>query len=327
MAPDGPNTASASHTIGLLFANPADRRLLVDFVTRLGHRPFAPASPNPNPETWPDVDLIIADQPAASRYRETLLALKARSKTVFLPVLVAVPLQANGAAWLHAGFDDLLRLPLVKAELGARLSTFLRLRRQSAVLAEQSQAMYRALVEQSLVGVYLIVGTRFLYVNQALAGIFGYTPDEIVGRLGPLDLTHPDDHALVQENIRQRFSGQVEASHYILKGRRKDGEAIICEVFGRRIDYQGRPAILGTLVDITERVRAEEELRQYRDRLEDKVWQRTAELRKMVNAMAGREVRMAELKQVIRKLRAQLKEAGLVPVANDPLLEEQPLDE
>ena len=36
--------------------------------------------------------------------------------------------------------------------------------------------------------------------------------------------------------------------------------------------------------------------------------------------MAGREVRMAELKDVIRQLRAQLEEAGLTPVADDSLL-------
>ena len=61
--------------------------------------------------------------------------------------------------------------------------------------------------------------------------------------------------------------------------------------------------------DITERVRVEEEVKK-----------RSAELRKMVNLMAGREVRMAELKDVIRQLRAQVQEAGLTPVADDPLL-------
>jgi len=61
--------------------------------------------------------------------------------------------------------------------------------------------------------------------------------------------------------------------------------------------------------DITERVRAEEELRK-----------QAAELKRLVNLMAGREVRMAELKDVIRQLRAQLEEAGLAPVADDPLL-------
>ncbi|NOZ71850.1 MAG: hypothetical protein GXP38_08045 [Chloroflexi bacterium] len=46
---------------------------------------------------------------------------------------------------------------------------------------------------------------------------------------------------------------------------------------------------------------------------------RTAELQQFVNLMAGREIRMAELKKVIQQLRTQLKEAGLEPVANDPL--------
>ncbi len=86
-------------------------------------------------------------------------------------------------------------------------------------------------------------------------------------------------------------------------------------------DESGRVVeLFGTVQDITERVRAEEELRKHREHLEDLVRERTAELRKLVNAMAGREVRMAELKDVIRQLRAQVQEAGLTPVADDPLL-------
>jgi len=72
--------------------------------------------------------------------------------------------------------------------------------------------------------------------------------------------------------------------------------------------------------EITERKQAEAELREHREHLEEMVAERTAELRKIVNLMAGREIRMVELKQVIRKLRAQLEEAGLEPMADDPLL-------
>jgi hypothetical protein len=51
------------------------------------------------------------------------------------------------------------------------------------------------------------------------------------------------------------------------------------------------------------------------------VREHTGELQKMVNLMAGREARMAELKKVIEKLRAQLESAGMTPVADDPLKE------
>ena len=55
--------------------------------------------------------------------------------------------------------------------------------------------------------------------------------------------------------------------------------------------------------------------------LEGKIRERTAELQKMINLMAGREIRMAELKKVIKNLRAQLESAGMTPVADDPLIE------
>jgi len=56
--------------------------------------------------------------------------------------------------------------------------------------------------------------------------------------------------------------------------------------------------------------------------LEARVAQRTAELRRAVDLMAGRELRMAELKKVIKALRRQLEEAGIEPMADDPLLGE-----
>jgi len=66
--------------------------------------------------------------------------------------------------------------------------------------------------------------------------------------------------------------------------------------------------------------RLHEQVQRHAEELEARVRERTAELRNVVNLMAGREVRMAELKEVIRQLRAQLKEAGLEPIADDPLL-------
>ena len=74
--------------------------------------------------------------------------------------------------------------------------------------------------------------------------------------------------------------------------------------------------------DITERNLAEEALKQHREHLEKMVNDRTAELRSIVNAMSGREIRMVGLKKTIKKLTAQLEEAGMTPVGDDPIGEE-----
>jgi len=125
----------------------------------------------------------------------------------------------------------------------------------------ESEERFRLLAEASLVGIYLIQDYKFAYVNKALADVFGYDVDEVIGKLGPLDLTHPDDHPKVIENINKRVSGEIEAVNYSFKGVKKDGTAIYVEVFGRRIEYKGKPGVIGTLMDITERVKLEQENR------------------------------------------------------------------
>jgi PAS domain S-box-containing protein len=69
-----------------------------------------------------------------------------------------------------------------------------------------------------------------------------------------------------------------------------------------------------------ENARLYEEVQRYAQELEQRVTERTAELQQMVNLMAGREVRMAELKEAVKILRAQLERESIEPAADDPLL-------
>jgi PAS domain S-box-containing protein len=124
------------------------------------------------------------------------------------------------------------------------------------------EIQYRALVEQSLVGIYLISGERFLYVNQAMADLYGYTREEMMGSVVRMDLVHPDDRALVEANTRARLEGHVDAIRYTVRVIRKDGRIIHCEVFGRVTEWQGQPAIVGTLIDVTEQKQAERAARE-----------------------------------------------------------------
>jgi len=133
-------------------------------------------------------------------------------------------------------------------------------RKQAELELQQSEERFRLLAESSLTGIYLIQNQKFVYINQSLASTFGYTVDEIIGKLGPLDLTHPDDRPRVVENIQRRVSGGIEGIQYEFRGLKKDGTVIYVEVYGKRIQYNGTVGIIGTLVDITARKHAEQAL-------------------------------------------------------------------
>ncbi|MBZ0275056.1 MAG: PAS domain S-box protein, partial [Anaerolineae bacterium] len=128
-------------------------------------------------------------------------------------------------------------------------------------VAQRSQAeeRFRVLSESSLVGIYLIQNNVLIYVNPALAAMFGYHPDEVNGKLDPADLFAPAYRLIIAENLRRRLTGVIDKHPYRLTGLRKDGTTFECEVLGRRVDYQGAPAIMGTLLDVTERQQVEQQ--------------------------------------------------------------------
>ena len=122
------------------------------------------------------------------------------------------------------------------------------------------EAKFRGLVEQSLVGIFIIQDGRFAYVNPKLADIFGYAVEDIVGRLEPMDLIAQADREQVKENIRRCLGGEISSIRYVFSAVCQDGRLIDVEVNGEVVDYEGRPAIVGMALDITERNRAQRQL-------------------------------------------------------------------
>lgn len=145
-------------------------------------------------------------------------------------------------------------LEIFAARTSAELA---RLRAEEAL--KESEGKFRSLSEKSLVGVYLIQDGIFGYVNPKLAEMFGYTVEELIEKKGPKDFVLPEDWPIVEGNLIKRVSGEVESIHYDFRGVKKDKETISVEVYGSRTMYKGRPAVIGTLLDITERKRADEE--------------------------------------------------------------------
>ena len=138
-------------------------------------------------------------------------------------------------------------------------------RKHSDEALRESENKFKDLVEKSNVGVYLIQDAIHRYVNTRCAEIHGYTIEEMIDKMGPEDTTFADDWADGVESIKKREGG-VTSQHRQFRIVRKDGEVRNVEVYGSLTLYQGRPAIIGTMLDITDRKRAEEALRKSEER-------------------------------------------------------------
>ena len=116
---------------------------------------------------------------------------------------------------------------------------------------------FRPFVEKAVVGLCLIQDGRYRYVNPKLAAIFGYSPEELLGLESTLDLVVEADQPAVRDDIWKRLEGELQTVHYTFTAMRKDGERIDVEAYATATEFEGRPAVLGTLLDITDRKRAE----------------------------------------------------------------------
>lgn len=129
-----------------------------------------------------------------------------------------------------------------------------------------AEEKFRSLVENALVGIYILQEDSYSYVNPKYEEIFGYGRGEMLGK-NAWDVVLAEHKELVIENIRKRIDDEVKTIQYSFKAVKKDGTIIDVEVKGSKMIYNGKLAIIGTLQDITERLRAEQELRNSRQKL------------------------------------------------------------
>jgi PAS domain S-box-containing protein/putative nucleotidyltransferase with HDIG domain len=126
---------------------------------------------------------------------------------------------------------------------------------------KQSEDKYKTLTEKAVVGIYIIQDAKMVYVNPSCASTFGYLPEEIINKLSPKDLIHQDDIQAVMNRLKERLDSKIEKNIISYKAIKKDGSLINIEVYGMSIVYEGRPAVMGTLNDVTDRKKAEEDLK------------------------------------------------------------------
>ena len=137
-----------------------------------------------------------------------------------------------------------------------------RLRAEAAMYEKEAQ--FRATMEAAQVGIFLLQDGLFRYANPFLLKLFGYAEGELIDRLGPLDVILPEQRAMVQEQIHLRAAGE-QGRTYEITGVRKDGVRFPMTILGSPVTYQGQPASVGTVLDISLQKEAEHRARELAD--------------------------------------------------------------
>jgi PAS domain S-box-containing protein len=123
----------------------------------------------------------------------------------------------------------------------------------------ESQTKFQNLVENFVVGVYILQDNKIVYVNPRVAEETGYTEDEIINM--PFDsFIHPEDLKLVNDNIDIKANVGITSTRYDARIQGKDGKPIWYEILGSSTSYHGGTALIGTMVNITERKAIYDEL-------------------------------------------------------------------
>ncbi len=143
----------------------------------------------------------------------------------------------------------------------------------------KSEEKFRTLLEESMDAVSVLVGTTIVYANKRMAELVGFDdPSEYIGR-DSLDFVVDEDKGMVKTRALGRQRGEKHIQEYEFRMLRTDGFIIDVETFVSVIEYEGKPASLAFNRDVTKRNQMEKDLREYAERLEEMVEERTRELR------------------------------------------------
>jgi signal transduction histidine kinase len=137
--------------------------------------------------------------------------------------------------------------------------------------ARRAEAQLRRIVEGSAQGIVVRTSSDVLYTNDAFAHIMDFPSvralnafREEEGRAGrPQSVNagiHPDDVPLVTEHIRRRLAGEETVSHYEFRLERRDGSIVWVDTRAALVNWDGQPASLSWMSDITQRKGIEVEL-------------------------------------------------------------------
>jgi len=130
---------------------------------------------------------------------------------------------------------------------------------------KESEEQFRTITEQSLMGISIIQDEKIKYVNKTLADILGYSIKELLSwEPGVFFKTiYPDDkQKIIEYATKMSTQNEKKFQYYEARGIHKNGSIIWLEVYNKGITFQDKPAFLTSYIDITERKKTKEELKE-----------------------------------------------------------------
>lgn len=147
----------------------------------------------------------------------------------------------------------------LKVKMTRALNKEIREHKHTSQKLQENEEKFRTLAETSVVGIYILQDHVIKYINPKFLDIFGVAGKDIIGQ-SFLKLVYEEDHPQVSEKMNQRIAGAVDNTGYEFRGLNRDGDIIHLESYGGLTYYQGQPAILETIIDITKRKKNAEKL-------------------------------------------------------------------
>jgi len=129
---------------------------------------------------------------------------------------------------------------------------------------KQTEDLYKTLANSSYAGVYVVENGMFKFINRNAAAYAGYTAGEMLG-MDSIAIVHPDDRNTARGNASLMLKGERSAP-YEFRIVTKDGQIRRILETVTPIHYNGKRAILGNSMDVTERRETEQTFRENEER-------------------------------------------------------------